>query len=394
MVKIQSIDDTNQLAVSGKDRGSTYRTDLFSSREAPEMNYSVAEKIYQFVQENYPKWEESNKIQNVSLKFSVSGENDQPKSLEYKIQYDPSTKDVFVETGEEVGKGGYKKVTGAVRYILRQSVVQLTPKADLTEEAQEIVTREIEFYEMFRGSPYVIQLHAHLPASSFNKTEVIFLERAYKNLWQCAKEIPLDQKRRIARQLLAGLSFFHESGVVHADLNPGNVVFIKNLNGHFTPKYIDFGLAYRYSTDTTPLVPEHSKIQAEKDHEIASENKLNEEGVRMIQTLYMSGKIDLKTYHVFLDKNKSMHDEKIKEINEKYFPKLRLASHIADDVKALGLIFKVLCSNSDLEQDPQMKSLISKMVRDYARDRLTAKQALDILNSFEVLPNPPSTEGA
>jgi eukaryotic-like serine/threonine-protein kinase len=59
--------------------------------------------------------------------------------------------------------------------------------------------------------------------------------------------LSLDEKLRITEQVLDGLAFAHEKGVVHRDLKPANIHVQQDL----TAKIMDFGLARLSSSDLT-----------------------------------------------------------------------------------------------------------------------------------------------
>ena len=60
-----------------------------------------------------------------------------------------------------------------------------------------------------------------------------------------AREAPLDPLRalRLTRELLQGLAHAHETGMVHRDFKPGNVVMEWNEEHPAVPRILDFGLA-------------------------------------------------------------------------------------------------------------------------------------------------------
>jgi tetratricopeptide (TPR) repeat protein len=58
---------------------------------------------------------------------------------------------------------------------------------------------------------------------------------------------PLDQKLHLMTQILRGLGFAHQNGVVHRDVKPGNILITKDG----VVKILDFGVAHLASSDLT-----------------------------------------------------------------------------------------------------------------------------------------------
>jgi len=54
--------------------------------------------------------------------------------------------------------------------------------------------------------------------------------------------LPPDQALQLGRQLLEGLAFAHDQGVVHRDLKTENVFVVRNSTGGYHAKLLDFGL--------------------------------------------------------------------------------------------------------------------------------------------------------
>ncbi len=57
-------------------------------------------------------------------------------------------------------------------------------------------------------------------------------------------KIPLDKKLLLLRVLLYSVKCIHDSGVIHADLKPGNIIIKRTENDFFTAKLIDFDSSF------------------------------------------------------------------------------------------------------------------------------------------------------
>ncbi|MCB9684131.1 MAG: serine/threonine protein kinase [Alphaproteobacteria bacterium] len=69
-----------------------------------------------------------------------------------------------------------------------------------------------------------------------------YVEGASLDRWLFAREATLEQRDRIAAQILAGVGYAHGLGLVHRDLKPGNVLVMDADEGPVA-KVTDFGLA-------------------------------------------------------------------------------------------------------------------------------------------------------
>ncbi|XP_038718202.1 mitogen-activated protein kinase kinase kinase 17-like [Tripterygium wilfordii] len=61
--------------------------------------------------------------------------------------------------------------------------------------------------------------------------------------------MPAGQVKRYTRQLLLGLSHRQDSGYVHCDIKPDNVLLVLSEDGDFVAKIADFWLAKRRSRE-------------------------------------------------------------------------------------------------------------------------------------------------
>ena len=61
--------------------------------------------------------------------------------------------------------------------------------------------------------------------------------------------LPIDEARRLGRQMLQGLHAAHAAGVLHRDFKSDNVLLKEDVNGQLQPLILDFGLARALEED-------------------------------------------------------------------------------------------------------------------------------------------------
>lgn len=68
-----------------------------------------------------------------------------------------------------------------------------------------------------------------------------YQNRLFQNVLYGKRYLPINNVRCISLQILQGLNFLHNNGIVHCDLKPSNIVFCDNTYDRV--KIIDFGLS-------------------------------------------------------------------------------------------------------------------------------------------------------
>ncbi|KAM4017581.1 ribosomal protein S6 kinase 2 beta-like isoform 2-T2 [Anomaloglossus baeobatrachus] len=143
-----------------------------------------------------------------------------------------------LEHQTELGQGGYGKVLLAKDPATEELLaVKIMDKSYCTGE---VICTEIHVLGLTAECPYLMSLRAYMETPI---EYIIAMEyMAGGDLLQHMTQLmPYDIKtvRRFAAEMVCGLQFLHEHGVIHCDLKPDNVLI--NENGHI--KITDFGLS-------------------------------------------------------------------------------------------------------------------------------------------------------
>ena len=151
---------------------------------------------------------------------------------------------------KELGSGGMGVVfIGFQQSLKRQVVVKVLPKAVITDE---------DVKEMFRIEAETVAILNHpniIPIFDMGETEDFFyqvmqlvngpdlgiiLKRCQKHPVPGKRRLPLSQTIDIIINVLDGLSYAHEEGIVHQDIKPGNILIDDRTK---RPLIVDFGIA-------------------------------------------------------------------------------------------------------------------------------------------------------
>jgi serine/threonine protein kinase len=126
-----------------------------------------------------------------------------------------------------------------------------------------------------------------------------------ENLEQCLERGPLHMQdfHILARQSLDAVKAAHEAGMMHRDLKPANFMLQRGVDGSFTIKILDFGLA-KYLKIPQPQSVDHFNSVMGSIHYMAPE-QLKRQPIDFRTDLYSLGCIfyEALTGHVAFDGN-------------------------------------------------------------------------------------------
>lgn len=145
--------------------------------------------------------------------------------------------------GEEIGRGGMAVVYAAedLRHHRQVAIKVLTPELASGPLAERFV-REIEVAARL-SHPHIVPLFDSGSAGGVVYYVMPRLdEGSLRSLLDREKQLPLDEAARIVSEIAAGLDFAHETGVVHRDVKPANIMF---SGGEAT--VADFGVATAFA---------------------------------------------------------------------------------------------------------------------------------------------------
>ncbi|TVR76596.1 MAG: hypothetical protein EA409_13060 [Saprospirales bacterium] len=104
------------------------------------------------------------------------------------------------------------------------------------EASQKVPThRNIAHYES------VIQMR--MPNGLFDYAVMQYYEEGSLKVLLENKILTPEQKVKIVKGILTGITVLHKNKVIHRDIKPSNILIAKDFNGNYVPKISDFGLS-------------------------------------------------------------------------------------------------------------------------------------------------------
>ncbi len=153
----------------------------------------------------------------------------------------------------KISSGGFGEVFRAVVDDGRKVAVKRLAKPYSLEDAKRF-GREVRIMEKLDHPNIVKVLYSNLDADP----PYFVMPLAECNLNDILTDLRQDENRRrlIFQQILDGLQYAHESGVIHRDIKPHNILILKNDRVMIT----DFGIGRFVTRDTTTLTVQGNQL--------------------------------------------------------------------------------------------------------------------------------------
>jgi formylglycine-generating enzyme required for sulfatase activity len=147
-----------------------------------------------------------------------------------------------------LGSGAYGEVWLAWDTKLERQVAIKIPRFYTTDSReQEAMLREAQHAAKL-GHPNVVRVHEVGRDGSTVYIVSEYVEGMTLRDWLAGgRSVSARQAAEICAKIAAGLHHFHEHGIIHRDVKPGNIM----MDVHDEPRILDFGLAKLEGDDTT-----------------------------------------------------------------------------------------------------------------------------------------------
>ncbi|KAI1899413.1 hypothetical protein AGOR_G00061530 [Albula goreensis] len=157
--------------------------------------------------------------------------------------------DSLYDMTSELGRGKFAVVKKCVEKATgKEFAAKFLRKRRRGRDCRAEIVHEMAVLEAARNNSRVVNLHA---AFETDHDIVLLLEYAAGGeiFDHCVSDEPLPERQiiRLIRQMLEGIHLLHQSGVVHLDLKPQNIL-LTSLSPLGDIKLVDFGLARKLGT--------------------------------------------------------------------------------------------------------------------------------------------------
>uniref|UniRef100_A0A3Q2E245 non-specific serine/threonine protein kinase n=1 Tax=Cyprinodon variegatus TaxID=28743 RepID=A0A3Q2E245_CYPVA len=172
--------------------------------------------------------------------------------IQTPIRTEPFTENYRIIPGQELGRGKFAVVRKCVEKSTgREYAAKFIRKRRKGQDCRTEIIHEIAVLELATASPRVVNLHQVYEMAS---EMVLVLEYAAGGeiFNQCVSDrddeaFMEDDVKRLLRQILEGVSFFHQNSLVHLDLKPQNIL-LTSSSPLGDIKIVDFGLSRKLSS--------------------------------------------------------------------------------------------------------------------------------------------------
>ncbi len=160
------------------------------------------------------------------------------------------------EQKNTLGSGSYKDVYRVTQlYHHTPKTLAYAKAQEDSKEARAETKREFKvgkkLYDSYKSSnptaniPFLKYYSLVNQSKGHSKKVGILMEAGDTDLSKMRRRLRLSdkQKNNIARELLQGIAFMHQKGLVHRDLKPSNILLKQDTNQQYHAKIADFGLA-------------------------------------------------------------------------------------------------------------------------------------------------------
>jgi len=147
--------------------------------------------------------------------------------LPLRLEYDPDTKRTFIHTEKRLSAEGKQKEGIFVSYELDDKKSRVLANA----VAHGKCNKEREGFKTFKDVPCVLQARAIISRNEHGKDKVSFLTDLYSPgalNEKVFRDLSHDQKLKVAKDILRGISEVHSRGYIHRDLKPANIFINKH----------------------------------------------------------------------------------------------------------------------------------------------------------------------
>jgi len=150
------------------------------------------------------------------------------------------------KVNRQIDEGGMSKIYLARQIDQSREVVVKVLKGSLGTQPKAVEHFRREIYLMSRlDHPHVVAVHDSSTRDLRGPILVMeYLKGTDLNLViQKAGRLPAERVARILGQLCSALQYIHDSGILHRDLKPGNIMMLNAGTPEESAKLMDFGLA-------------------------------------------------------------------------------------------------------------------------------------------------------